>query len=295
MVDFVILGASGQLGTELQKRIVERDVSYEALDVDRLDITKKSEVSSSLRALDPKVVINAAAYTAVDNAESDRESAERINAEGPENLAEALLDLPDAKLIHVSTDYVFSGKLGRALSEEDVPDPVSVYGQTKLLGDNSVTSILDGRALIVRTASVFGGTGGNIVRTFLRLFHTLDEVKVVRDQVMSPTWTGWLSECILDLATLGAHGIVNVSGRGEVSWYDFACHLYELTKEDLQRETPLTITPVTSEEFVRPAPRPAYSALDTSKLASLLGREVLSWEEGLSRYVAELREQGKLI
>lgn len=283
----LLFGGSGQLGFEITKRA--RDLDFEVISpvTSEVNVTERDQVIFLMKQVKPTVVINCAAYTAVDKAEADREAAYRVNRDGPAYVAEGVREI-GARLIHISTDYVFDGSLGRALNEEDATNPLSVYGKSKLAGEDRIRQIAPDSSLIVRTSSLHGQRGINFVHTMIKLFRELSVVKVVSDQTMSPTWAGWLAEALLDVARMDATGVVHASCEGAVTWHQFAREIYENVATRLARTTPLRIEETTAESLNRPAKRPVYSPFDTTKLSKLLGRRPISWQEGLRRHLMEI-------
>jgi len=286
-VKILLFGGSGQLGYELKKRA--NDLAFELVSpvTKELDITDKAQVFTLIRSLQPTTVINSAAYTAVDKAEEEPDRAFAINAEGVRNISEACAK-SGARLIHISTDYVFDGLLGRTLREDDATNPLSVYGRSKLEGEEFVRSICSERGLVVRTQALYGQKGVNFVHTMLKLFGERDVLKIVDDQFVSPTWAGWLAEVLLDLVRLPANGTLHASCEGVVSWYDFAREIQRLSLESYAGKSVARIEPTTAAELNRPAKRPTYSAFDTSRLASVLGRPVLPWQAALNLFLREI-------
>ncbi len=283
----LLFGGSGQLGQEFVSRA--RDLSFEVVSpvISEIDITEEAQVRYLAQQVKPNLVINFAAYTAVDKAESESELAYKINRDGARNTALAAQDL-NCRLVHVSTDYVFAGDGSVPLTEEMATSPRSVYGRSKLEGEQAATAILGDKALIVRTSSLHGQHGGNFVHTMLSLFDQKKAVQVVSDQIMSPTWAGFLAEALLDLSRTDAGGVVHCSCQGEISWFTFAQKIAELAFAP--NEQPV-ITPSAFADLDRPAPRPKYSPFDLTRLESLLGRKALGWEQGLK---AHLRDIGRL-
>lgn len=284
----LLFGGSGQLGYELSKRA--HDLRFDVVSpvTKEVDITNRDQVSTLINSLQPEVVINSAAYTAVDKAEEDAERAFAINSEGVRIIAEACAD-KKARLIHVSTDYVFDGLLGRPLREDDPVNPVSVYGRSKLEGENHVRRVLGEEGLIVRTQALFGQKGVNFVQTMLKLFAEREVLKIVDDQWVSPTWAGWLAETILDLVRLPAKGTFHASCDGVVSWYEFASEIQRLALPHFEGKAIARIEKTTAAELNRPARRPVFSAFNTNKLRSELNRPILSWEQGLRHYLSEIK------
>lgn len=273
----IITGAQGQLGQELVKQL-DKKYEYDVIKTDRdtLDITNIENVNTFILDQNPDVVINCAAHTAVDLCETDIENAYKINAIGPRNLA-IVCEKIGAKLVQVSTDYVFDGNGTRPYREDDITCPNSVYGTSKLMGENFVREFCS-KYFIVRTAWLYG-EGNNFVRTMIKLSETNSELNVVNDQIGSPTSTVDLAKAIIDLIHTEHYGIYHGTCEGQCSWYDFAKKIFEIKKIDIK------VNPVTSDEFKRPAPRPKYSVLDNFmlKLAGL--NSFRKWEDSLEEYL----------
>lgn len=286
----LISGANGQLGTEL-RRVLEQGKSelgllpYELLgaevasyDVDTLDITKQTSCRRVLTTEKPDVVINCSAYTNVDGCESDQDAAFAVNAIGPRNLAICCEEI-GAKLLHISTDYVFAGTEPAPRSEFDAPDPISMYGKTKLLGESYVREFCS-RYFILRTAWLYGYAGKNFVKTMLRVGAEKGAVTVVDDQLGNPTNAADLAHHILKLAATSEYGVYHCTGEGSCSWYEFTKEIMALSG------TNATVTPCTSEEYAAANPaaarRPAYSALDNRMLRGTVGDEMRPWKEALA-------------
>jgi dTDP-4-dehydrorhamnose reductase len=286
-VKILLFGGSGQLGFELKKRA--RDLAFEVLSpvTAEVDVTEREQVQRLIAHVKPMVVVNCAAYTAVDKAEEDSERAFAVNRDGARFLAEGCA-ANAVRLIHISTDYVFDGLSGKPLSEDDVTNPLSVYGRSKLEGEKAITSVLGERGLILRTSSLHGQKGVNFVHTMLKLFQEKEVVKVVHDQWMSPTWAGWLAEAILDLARMECGGIVHASCVGGVSWYEFAQGIHEIATRHFEGKRLARLEMTTAAELNRPAQRPTYSVFNLEKITRLLGRSPLPWTEGLRRHLQDL-------
>ena len=217
----LLFGGSGQLGSEIRKRTYDLNFEFIAPVTSEVDISNKAQVKKMLSDFKPNVVINTAAYTAVDKAETEQDLAMKINKTGAEVVAE-FSQLVGSKLIHISTDYVYSGDGNSPVYETDQIGPKSVYGKTKLLGEEAVMEATKGNAIILRTSSLFGVKGPNFVATMMKLFREGQNVRVVDDQWMSPTWAGWLAEVILDLSRIKTDGVFNASCEGGITWYEFA-------------------------------------------------------------------------
>lgn len=284
----LLIGKDGQLGQELQTHLSESN-DIKAVGRETLDLSATDQIRQIIHELQPNVIVNAAAYTAVDKAETDIELANTINGTAPTVMAEAAQSC-GATLIHVSTDYVFDGTKNTPYLEDDPTNPLGAYGQSKLLGEQGVRERCD-RHLILRTAWVYGAGGkGNFVKTMLRLGKDRDELRVVVDQVGTPTWTGHLADVIvqiiskLNATTDKAHfpfGTYHVTNSGAISWYDFAIAIFE---EAACLNVPLKIkrvVPITTAEYPTPTKRPAYSVLSHQKITSLLDASPPHWRKDL--------------
>ena len=284
----LLFGAGGQLGSELASRLQALGTVV-ALDRSEADFNSPDSLRPLVRALRPWLVVNAAAYTAVDAAEGDAEACLRVNAEAPGVLAEetALLGVP---LIHFSTNYVFDGRLGRAYREEDGPDPLSVYGRSKLLGE--VAAAANPAHLILRLAAVYGSAGRSFVRRILDLSREREELRVVEDQFVAPTPASAVAAAVLGIVgglLDGTHelrrGVYHLTCAGATSWYGFAERILALDPvPETQRVQRLV--PVTSEEFGAAAARPRNGLLDCGRCARELGITLPDWESELERMLA---------
>ena len=255
MTRWLITGAGGQLGAHLEALLDPPSVVV--LGRAELDITSASEVDAVLREVRPDVVINAAAYTAVDDAEADEEAAHLVNAKAPGFLA-ASVGRIGGRLVHVSTDYVFDGTAKLPYEPADPPAPRTAYGRTKLAGEMAVLDALPS-AIVVRSAWVYGGPGRNFVDTMLDLEQSRDTVNVVADQIGSPTWAHDLASALVAVGASDVSGaVLHYVNAGQASWFELAQEVFRLIGAD-----PARVLPVTSDEFVRAAPRPAWSVLST--------------------------------
>jgi len=273
----LVTGANGQLGQELVRLPEHPDVEIVGFGRDKLDVTDPGLCQQVIHACNPDVVIHCAAYTKVDQAESEPDVAFRINAEGARNATLAAEQI-GAKFVYISTDYVFDGKADRPYLEHDPPNPLSVYGKTKLAGEEFVKSI-SSRHFIVRTSWVYGTYGSNFVKTMLKLAEERKMLRVVDDQIGSPTYTLDLAHFLLDLVKTDYYGIYHASNTGACSWYEFAKAIFE------ERGLVVRVKPCTTAEFPRPAPRPAYSALDHGKIRAHGLRPLRSWREALRSFL----------
>jgi dTDP-4-dehydrorhamnose reductase len=281
-VKILIIGADGQLGTDLCRVIPKAEQVL--LTLKDIDITKK-ETLSIIKKHAPEVVINTAAYHRVDDCEDHEDPAFAVNAIGVKHLAEACLEI-DAAMVHVSTDYVFDGEKKEPYVETDAPSPRSVYGISKLAGELCVKYILK-KYFIVRSAGLYGaagcmGKGGsNFVDNIIRRAETQPELKVVTDEVLSPTYTLDLAGKIYELAQTGYYGLYHIVNHGGTSWYDFTVKIFELMGRKVE------VTPTTSSEYKTKARRPHYSVLRNAKLEQLGRDDLRSWEDALRAYLAE--------
>jgi dTDP-4-dehydrorhamnose reductase len=283
---WLITGSRGQLGTDLQ-RVLARTPDDEVLAIqhDVLDITDSAAVSAMLTEFQPDVIVNAAAYTAVDQAETDEESAYMVNATGPGVLA-AAAGRTGARLVQVSTDYVFAGDADRPYEVTDRPDPRSAYGRTKLAGEIAVRELLPESSFVVRTAWVYGAAGANFVKTMARLEKTNDTLSVVDDQRGSPTWSADLATALVELARSDAPaGIYHCTGSGDTTWHGFTQAIFAELGAD-----PARVLPTTSDQFVRPAPRPSYSVLSDQAWRAAGLTPMPAWRDALRNAFAESRE-----
>lgn len=283
----LITGAAGQLGYELQRCSPEGCVVVPA-DRATMDLTDAAAVRSFVSHHRPEVIINAAAYTAVDRAESEANVAESVNVAAVASLARAASDV-GARIIHVSTDFVFGDGPAVPRGAGDATAPLSVYGRTKRDGESALFDVLGAHALVVRTAWVYSAHGNNFVRTMLRLMRERDEVRVVSDQIGSPTWANSLARVIWTAAhTPQVSGVLHWTDAGVASWYDFAVAVQEeaRTLGLLSRSVPLH--PIRTSEYPTPARRPSYSVLDTGDAVLRLGVTPVHWRSNLRRMLGEL-------
>jgi len=277
----LVTGANGQLGTELVDLYGARaDDEVLGVDLPDLDITASDSVASSFSSFSPDVVINCAAWTAVDAAEENEDSALIVNGDGPRVLAQACRDA-GAWLVQVSTDYVFSCAATSPYDEVATPDPRSAYGRTKLVGEIAVQEELPDAHYIVRTAWLYGHEGNNFVKTMMRLESERDTIDVVDDQIGQPTYAADLAAQIVSLVDARpVAGIFHGTNSGQVSWFGFTQEIFRLIGAD-----PSRVHPVTSEQFVRPAPRPAYSVLGHDRWAEVGLTEMRDWRAAIAEAI----------
>ncbi|XBS68542.1 dTDP-4-dehydrorhamnose reductase [Acerihabitans sp. KWT182] len=280
----LLTGANGQLGRCFQDRL-PTGWQLQATDSDTLDITDFEEVIRFVKECMPDAIVNAAAYTAVDKAESDITITERVNITGPKNLAIAAKSI-NKKFIHVSTDYVFDGNSEEPYIETDPTNPLSVYGVTKLKGEQAVLDNLE-HAIIIRTAWVFSEYGKNFVKTMIRLANERNKLDIVNDQFGCPTYAGDLAEAIITLLKLQVTGIYHYCGNEAVSWCQFAETIFEKAFENHLISHIPSITGITTEQYPTPAKRPKYSILSCKKITDL-GIKTSDWNEQLNRVIYKI-------
>ncbi len=253
--------------------------------VELLDITSETTVANLVERRRPDWIVNCAAYTAVDLAETEYDLAMRVNALGVGNLAKAAKSL-SIPMLHVSTDYVFGAKdrVGREpIAEEVAPSPCGIYGYSKFFGEQALQTILPAQFLLVRTSWLHGINGPNFVDTMLRLGKDKKSLKVVNDQFGSPTYSGWLANTLVKMIERDARGCYHASSNGGVTWFDFAREIFR------QAGMTVDVQPQTTTELNRPAPRPPYSVLRVTKLEQLLGESCISWQACVSEHLAARR------
>jgi dTDP-4-dehydrorhamnose reductase len=280
----LITGGNGQLGRELFDIATAARHDVRTSSRQDCDITDPGEVRRTLEDADPEVVVNCAAWTKVDAAESDGDGAFRANALGPRILAAACARR-DVLLVHMSSDYVFDGHAASPIDEWQPPHPRSTYGASKLAGENEIRALAR-RHQVVRTSWLYGRHGPNFVLTVVRAATEQRPLRVVADQVGSPTWTGHLAPALLRLIARDVPGTFHLSNSGVVSWHGFAEAIVAATRGSVE------VTAISTAEYPTQAPRPAYSVLD-NRVWRLFGEEPLpNWRDGLRAYITSLRDQG---
>jgi len=285
-VKVLITGADGQVG-KLLCRSAPANARVSACSRALLDVGDEAAVRGRVRELRPDVIINAAAYTAVDRAEAEAEPAGRVNALGPAYLAAAAGET-GARLIHISTDFVFDGAASTPYRPESPTNPLSMYGRTKRDGEQAVLSLLPARSVIVRTAWVYAAEGHNFLHTMLRLMRERGAVRVVADQVGTPTAAGPLAEALWRIAGTDVTGVHHWTDAGVASWYDFAVAIAEEAAALGLMSPHVTVTPIATADYPTPARRPAYSVLDKSSLRAL-GLEPVHWRRSLRAVLEEVQ------
>lgn len=281
-----VTGYSGQLGYDVAQECEKRGYEYKGVSSKELDITDAGEVDTVISGFRPDVVVHCAAYTAVDKAESEIEICRRVNVDGTRNIAQVCRKL-DVPMVYISTDYVFDGQ-GTEPWKADCKDfaPLNVYGQSKLDGEFAVTENLD-RFFIVRIAWVFGVNGKNFIKTMVNVGKSHDTVRVVNDQIGTPTYTYDLARLLVDMIETDRYGFYHATNEGGfISWYDFCCEIYKQAGMDTN------VIPVTTEEYgVSVAKRPFNSRMDKSKLVENGFLPLPDWQDALSRYLTEIGEK----
>lgn len=288
----VLITGNGQLAQELRLRL-PAGVEAVVLSRQQLDIADADRVAAVMVEHRPTLIVNAAAYTAVDRAESEPQQAHAVNAEGPAHLARAALDV-GARLIHVSTDFVFSGEgQSQPYQPGDSTGPSGVYGASKLAGEQAVQAILGEQAVIVRTAWVYSRFGQNFVKTMQRLMAEREQLGVVADQVGTPTWAGGLAEALWRLADKpDVRGILHWTDAGVASWYDFAVAIQEEALALGLLEKAIPLRPIRTADYPTPARRPAWSVLDKTDTWAALQHAAPHWRVALRRMLADWQQHG---
>ena len=289
MAKFLITGAHGQVGYCLTQQLQGKHEIL-AVDRDELDITDQSAVKNAVENFHPDVIINAAAHTAVDRAETEVELSEAINVKGPRYLAEAAKDV-GATILHISTDYVFDGQREGKYKETDATDPQGVYGKTKVECEQAVAKAND-KFIVLRTAWVFGEHGNNFVKTMLRLAKTRDTLGVVADQIGGPTYAGDIAASLIQIAEKiiagedVQYGIYHFTGEPYVSWCDFAKAIFdEAVSQNILEKAP-HVNAITTADYPTPAKRPANSCLDLTKIQRVFGIQPSNWQKALKNIKA---------
>ncbi len=293
MTRILLTGSTGQVGWELERTLmtlgevisVGREVSPPGL---RIDLSQPDTIRHVIREVQPDLIVNPAAYTAVDKAESEPELAMALNGTAPGVIAEEA-KLLGAGVIHYSTDYVFNGTQATPYTEQDEPDPQNIYGKTKLAGEKAIQAV-GAPHLILRTSWVYGLRGKNFLLTMLKLAREREEIRVVDDQIGAPTWSRMIAESTAQILSQGKEdligylssntGIYNLTATGQTSWYGFAKAIFEVDSKRSEHKLK-NLVAIPSEQYPTPAKRPAYSSLDTSKISSTFGLALPSWQRNL--------------
>lgn len=283
----LITGANGQVGYCLQQQLLNSNIPFVAVTREQLDITDASAVEQLVQAEQPTIVINAAAHTAVDKAETDQENAFAINRDGIANLARSSANI-GAAVFHISTDYVFDGEKDSPYSENDVTNPQGVYGHSKLAGEQAALAT-NPRHIVLRTAWVFGEHGNNFVKTMIRLGRTKDTLGIVADQQGSPTYAGDIAKALISIANIYDNsgelpwGIYHYAGSPYTNWHDFALAIFQQVEASGIYEKPVpALSAITTADYPTPAKRPANSRLDCKKIEDAFGIPPSDWQTALN-------------
>ena len=284
-----LIGSNGMLARKVRE-LAPAHYEVVGFDLPDFDLTDREQVLAEITRLQPAVIVNCAAFTNVDACEVEEELATRVNGAGPGYLAAAALAV-GAVLVHISTDYVFAGDKGTPYLETDPTRPLSAYGRSKLAGEGAIMASGLLRYFILRTSWLYGPGGKNFVETMLRLAAERDELRVVADQIGSPTYTGDLAEAIYHLLAVAdqsdVYGIYHLANLGECSWHGFAETIVELARSSGEALKANRIVPIRTDEYPLPAPRPAYSVFSKEKYLSATGATLPHWRESLQRYLKE--------
>jgi dTDP-4-dehydrorhamnose reductase len=289
----LLTGSKGQLGQEVEQSGIRAGLDITPMDLPEIDITDYHMLARIFSELRPSIVINAAAYTAVDPAETQKDICYAVNLDGPANLTR-LCDKYNARLIHVSTDYVFDGKGNTPYREDDPVSPINVYGHSKAEGEMAVIAGF-GKHIVLRTSWLYGRYGKNFVKTMLRMGQEKKEIKVVNDQYGCPTCAYDLAKVIIIIAQQFSEGksddsgIYQYSGSGITTWYEFAVSIFQLAGEIGINKIP-SVTPIPTSQFPTAAQRPLYTALDCTKIKMSFGVDLNSWKQSLKKTIQQIIE-----
>jgi dTDP-4-dehydrorhamnose reductase len=273
----LVTGADGQLGYDMVKRLNENSIECLGTSINELDLTNETQTNKVITNYNPDVVVHCAAYTAVDKAEDERELCYNVNVLGTKYVAAACKDI-DAKMVYISTDYVFDGKGDQPFEVTDQPNPINYYGKTKYEGELEVQKLLD-KYFIIRISWVFGKNGNNFVKTMLRLAKERDEISVVADQIGSPTYTYDLTRLIVDMIQTEKYGIYHATNEGYCSWYEFASEIFR------QAGLEVKVKPIKTEDYITKAKRPKNSRLSKRKLVQQGFSGLKEWEGALREFI----------
>lgn len=276
----LVTGVKGQLGYDVCKVLSARGIEHRGVDIEDFDITNVQATHDYIAAYRPDGVIHCSAWTAVDRAEDELEKVRAVNAEGPRNIASVCKEI-GAKLVYISTDYVFPGTGDRFYEPDDPTGPLGAYGVTKLEGERAVQALLE-RYFIVRVSWVFGKNGSNFIKTMLRLAETKSELNVVCDQIGSPTYTADLAPLLCDMVESEKYGVYHATNEGICSWAEFAEEIFRLAGKDVK------VNPVPTSEYPTRAVRPLNSRMSKAKLEAMGFSRLPDWHDALVRYLREL-------
>ncbi len=287
MHNILVTGSNGQLGNELREISGNYKYNFYFTDREELDITDKRSIELFVESNNIDIIINCAAYTAVDKAEEDELNAAKVNHLAVKYLAQTA-KAKNIKLVHISTDYVFNGMNYKPYNEDDSVDPNGVYGKTKLDGEDAMIEINPLNSIIIRTSWVYSSFGANFVKTMLRLGKDRDEIGVIFDQVGTPTYAGDLAQTILEILPKISNDkveIYNYSNEGVLSWYDFAKEIMKMSKLECK------VNPIETKAYPTPASRPHFSLLNKSKIKEIYNIEIPYWKDGLDKCLTKMKER----
>jgi dTDP-4-dehydrorhamnose reductase len=276
----LVTGFNGQLGYDVVKRLEELNIEVKGTTRNNFDLTNEIETKEFIRNYKPDVVVHCAAYTAVDRAEDEKELCYSVNVMGTRYIAEVCRDI-EAKMVYISTDYVFDGEGEEPFEVTDKPNPINYYGQTKYEGELEVQKVVD-KFFIVRISWVFGSNGNNFVKTMFRLGKERDEISVVSDQIGSPTYTYDLAKLLVEMIQTDKYGIYHATNEGFCSWYDFVCEIFKQAGIDVK------VKPIKTEDYPTKAKRPKNSRLSKSEINKSEFNRILNWKNSLERFLLEL-------
>ncbi len=282
MMKVLVTGVKGQLGFDIVKACQEANIEAIGVDIEQMDITDYEAVCKVIKKSEVDAVIHCSAYTAVDKAEEDVDTCNRVNIEGTRNIALVCQEL-NLKMMYFSTDYVFDGQGQRPWQVDDAASPINVYGQSKYLGEQEVRNLIE-KHFIIRISWVFGINGNNFVKTMLRLGDDRDEINVVDDQFGAPTYTYDLARLAVDMIQSDKYGTYHATNEGDISWYEFAKEIFA------QAGVEVKVNPVSSTQFKSAAKRPSNSRMDKSRLDQAGFKRLPSWQDALKRYLIELQK-----
>lgn len=286
----LVTGVKGQLGYDVVNELTKRGYEAVGVDIEEMDITDEASVNKVIKECNPDVVVHCAAWTAVDAAE-DKENIPKVmavNAKGTENIAKVCKEI-DAKMIYISTDYVFNGQGETPWKPDDEREPLNVYGQSKYEGELAVTSLLE-KYYIVRIAWVFGVNGKNFIRTMINLGQTHDKLTVVSDQIGTPTYTYDLARLLVDMAETDKYGIYHATNEGGyISWYDFTVEIMKQAGQYDEKYAKVQVSPVSSEAYPAKAKRPSNSRMNKDKLKENGFTPLPTWQDALGRYLKDAK------
>lgn len=283
-----LIGNKGMLGSEIETLLIRQKRDYVATDME-VDITDIGQLNQFAADKQISWIINCAGYTLVDKAEDEPDAAFKINADGPSNIAQ-IADKKNAKLIHISTDYVFDGTKEGAYLETDIPNPINIYGKSKYKGETNIAEIIRAH-FIIRTAWLYGENGNNFVHTMLKLFKERSEVKVVADQWGNPTYACDLAEAIIHIIDINptTFGLYHFTNEGKINWHQFATEIYNLAEIEGLINRPVKVLPIETSQYPMKAIRPVNSCLSKDKITRDFNISLKPWKESLSQFISILK------